>query len=157
MLLLIVLAAVQLGCSEDPGSTVSPADPAPETEAEDPTNDPGSSGVLLTFQRSGGFAGTTETITIRSDGRVEFEGDAAPPQRLEVPPELLNSLEEELEGLDWERAATEPDNVVCSDCFKYDIRAGGQRVTTTGMGQSGVELRDLLALMEEILATSSGR
>ena len=112
--------------------------------------------MLLTFRRSGGFAGTTETITIRSDGRVEFEGDAAPPQRLELPPELLNRLEEELEGLDWERAATEP-NAVCSDCFEYDIRAGGQRVTTTGMGQSGEELRDFLALMEEILATSSSR
>jgi hypothetical protein len=151
VLLLIVLAAAQVGCSGEAHDT--PSDRS-RTDAE---NDPGSSGVLLTFRRSGGFAGTTETITIRSDGRVEFEGDAAPPQRLEVPPELLNRLEEELEGLNWERAATEPDDVVCSDCFEYDIRAGGQRVTTTGMGQSGEELSDLLALIEEILATSSGR
>jgi len=144
LLLLIVLAAVELGCS-------------PEPESADPTNDPDSSGVLLTFTRSGGFAGTTETITVQSDGRVEFEGDAAPPQTLELPPELLNRLEEELQDLDWERAAKEPANVVCSDCFTYDIRAGGQQVTTTGLGQSGQELSDFLALIEEIFANSSGR
>ena len=140
LVLMIVLAAVQLGCS-------------PESESDEPTNDPGSSGVLLTFTRSGGFAGTTETITIQSDGRVEFEGDAAPPQKLELPPELMNRLEEELQDLDWERAATEPANVVCADCFEYDIRAGGQQVTTTGLGQSGRELRDFLTLIEEILAS----
>jgi len=157
VLLLIVLAAVQLGCSDGPRGPVSPDSSAPESETEDPANDQGSGGVLLTFGRSGGFAGTTETITIRSDGRAEVEGDAAPPQRLEVPPELLNRLEEELEELDWQRAATEPANVDCADCFTYDIRAGGQRVTTTAMGQSGEELRELLALMDEILATGSRR
>ena len=151
MLLLTILAVAQVGCSGEAYDTPS------DRSQTDPENDPGSSGVLLTFQRSGGFAGTTETITIRSDGRVEFEGDAAPPQRLEVPPELLNRLKEELQGLDWQRAATEPQNVVCSDCFEYDIRAGGQRITTTAMGQSGEELSNLLALMDEILANSSSR
>ena len=149
MLLLIVLAGVQLGCTESADDAPLPEDSA----TEDPSNDPGSSGVLLTFTRSGGFAGTTETLTIRSGGRAELEGDAVPPERLKIPPELLNRLEDELQTLDWERAATEPENVHCADCFTYDIRAGSQRITTTAMGQSGQELRDLLALMEEILVS----
>ena len=154
--MVIVMVFAALGCVE--GDDISDADnPAPDTEAEDPSNDPGSSGVLLTFKRSGGFAGTTETIIVRSNGQGEIEGDATPPRSLEVPPELLNRLEEELRTLDWARAATEPANVDCADCFVYDIRSGGQRVETTGMGQSGEELRDLLALVDEIIATGSSR
>ncbi|HZK52289.1 MAG TPA: hypothetical protein VFD47_12090 [Actinomycetota bacterium] len=157
-LVLIVLVAVALGCSEGddlPDAENPSPDAGAETESEDPSNDPGSSGVLLTFRRSGGLAGATETITIRADGRGEIEGDATPPQRLDVPPELLSQLEEELRTLDWARAGTEPENVDCADCFLYDIRSGGQRVTTTGMGQSGEELRDLLALVDEIIALGS--
>lgn len=151
MLLLIVLTVAQLGCAEGAGDTPSNEDSSEESET-DSTN-----GVLLTFSRSGGLIGTTETITIRSDGRAEVESDASPPRRIEIPPESVNRLEEELQSLNWERAASEPDNVDCADCFTYDIRSGGQRITTTAMGQSGEELRDLLALIEELFATSSGR
>lgn len=151
MLLLIVLTVAQLGCAEGAGDTPSNEDSSEESET-DSTN-----GVLLTFSRSGGLIGTTETITIRSDGRAEVEGDASPPRRIEIPPESVNRLEEELQSLNWERAASEPDNVDCADCFTYDIRSGGQRITTTAMGQSGEELRDLLALIEELFATSLGR
>jgi hypothetical protein len=151
MLLSIVLTVALFGCAEGAG------EPSGEDSSEESEPGGSSNGVVLSFSRSGGLVGTTETITIQSDGRAEVEGDAAPPQRLEVPPELLNRLEEELQSLDWERAASEPENVDCADCFTYDIRAGGQRVTTTAMGQSGEELRDLLALVEEIIATSMGR
>ena len=151
MRLSIVLIVALFGCAEGAGDTPSGEDSSEESETGGSAN-----GVVLTFSRSGGLVGTTETITIRSDGRAEVEGDAAPPQQLEVPPELLNRLEDELQDLDWEQAAAEPENVVCSDCFTYDIRSGGQRITTTAMGQSGEELKDLLTLVEQILASSSG-
>lgn len=155
----MVLVGTTLGCSEGGDGPPTAEDPPPARETEDPAdepaNDPGSSGVLLTFRRSGGLAGTTETIVVRSDGRGKIEGDTTPPQRLDVPPELLARLEEELRNLDWARAGTEPPNVDCADCFLYSIRSGGQRLTTTGMGPSGEELRDLLALVEEIIATGS--
>jgi len=112
MLLLIVLTVAQLGCAEGAGDTSSNEDSSEESETGDSTN-----GVLLTFSRSGGLIGTSETITIRSDGRAEVEGDASPPRRIEVPPESVNRLEEELQSLNWERAASEPDNVDCADCF----------------------------------------
>jgi hypothetical protein len=152
-LLSFVLFAALLGCEQ--ADEVPPAeDPSPGADTED-GGDRGQTDELLIFTRSGGFAGTTETLTIRADGRAELEGDASPPGRIEVPPELLTRLEEELESLDWERAATEPKNVVCNDCFAYDIRAGGQRIKTTGLGQSGEELGDLLALIDEIITTGS--
>jgi hypothetical protein len=153
-LLSFVLVAALLGCSEESDEVPSKEDPSPGAETEEGT-DPDPKGELLVFTRSGGFAGMTETLTVRADGRAELEGDASPPGRIEVPPELLTRLEEELQSLDWERAATEPQNVDCADCFTYDIRAGGQRITTTAMGQSGQELRDLLALIDEIIATGS--
>jgi len=155
-----VLVAALLGCEQ--ADEVPPAeDPSPGADTEDGEDrgqtgeDRGQTDELLIFTRSGGFAGTTETLIVRADGRAELEGDASPPGRIEVPPELLTRLEEELESLDWERAATEPPNVVCNDCFAYDIRAGGQRIKTTGLGQSGEELGDLLALIDEIITTGS--
>jgi hypothetical protein len=152
-LLSFVLVAALLGCAEEADDLPTGENPSPGADTEE---DADSKGDLLIFTRSGGFVGTTETLTVRADGRAELEGDASPPGRIEVPPELLTRLEEELESLDWERAATEPANVVCDDCFAYDIRAGGQRITTTGLGQSAKELGDLLALIDEIIATGSG-
>jgi hypothetical protein len=154
----IALVVAALGCAEgdDISDTENPA-PDADTETEAPSNDPGSSGVLLTLRRSGGLLGTTETVIVRADGRAEIEGDATPPQQLEVPPELLDRLEEELQTIDWARAATEPEGAVCSDCFLYVIRSGGQRISTTGMGQSGEELSDLLALVDEIFSSGSSR
>jgi hypothetical protein len=153
-LLSLVLVVALLGCSEGAEEVPSREDSSPSTDTEEDA-DPGSNDELLIFTRSGGFAGTTETLTVLADGRAEIEGDASPPGRIEVPPELLTRLEEELESLDWESAATEPQNVVCADCFAYDIRAGGQRIKTTGLGQSGKELGDLLALVDEIITTGS--
>jgi hypothetical protein len=153
-LLSFVLVAALLGCTEEADDVPSGEEPSPGADTEEGA-DPAPNDELLIFTRSGGFAGTTETLTVRADGRAELEGDAAPSGRIEVPPGLLTRLEEELENLDWERAAHEPPNVVCSDCYSYDIRAGGQRITTTGLGQSGKELRDLLALIDEIIATGS--
>ena len=147
--LLIVLVVALLGCSEDPGAAPPGGEGSPDDKTEE-SADPRSKGELLSFTRSGGFAGTTETITIGSDGGVEVEGDAGPPQELQLPTAMLSRIDEELQTLDWERAANEPPNVDCADCFIYDIRAGGQRVTTTAMGESGEELRDLIALIEEI-------
>jgi len=147
--LLFVLVVALLGCSEDPDEASPPGEPSPERKTEE-SADPGSNGELLSVTRSGGFAGTTETITIGSDGRVEVAGDAGPPQDLRIPAAMLSRIADELQRLDWERAGNEPPNVDCADCFIYDIRAGGQRVTTTAMGESGEELRDLIALIDEI-------
>ena len=153
-LLSFVVVAALLGCAEEADEVPSGEDPSPGADTEEAT-DPGPKGELLVFTRSGGFAGMTETLIVRADGLAELEGDASPPGTIEVPRELLTRLEEELQSLDWKRAATEPQNVDCADCFTYEIRAGGQRITTTAMGQSGQELGDLLALIDEIIATGS--
>ena len=108
---------------------------------------PPSSGVLLDYQSSGGLAGSsgglagsTDSLTIRADGRATASGDMIPSGDFTVPDDLLSELRQELDELDWERAADEPPNVACADCFVYDISSGQQRVTTTANGQSGREL-----------------
>ncbi|MDQ3771897.1 MAG: hypothetical protein M3343_07420 [Actinomycetota bacterium] len=118
---------------------------------------PPSSGVLLDYQRSGGFTGSTDGLTIRADGRAVVEGDQFPSGRFTLSDAHLTELKRELEDLDWDRAADEPPNVVCADCFVYDISSGEERVTTTANGQSGRELGDLLALVDTIIASSDLR
>jgi len=118
---------------------------------------PAPTSVLLTYERSGGFTGSTDGLTIRSDGRATISGDQFPSGRFTLSDAHLTELQRELSDLDWARAADEPPNVVCADCFVYDISSGQQRVTTTANGQSGRELGDLLALVEEIIATSDLR
>jgi hypothetical protein len=147
VLLLVALSTFAPACSESP-STDSPA----ETPNEPPED---SSSVLLRFERSGGFAGLTDKLTVRSDGRTELIADDAPLEPFELPPELLERLRAELENLDWARAGSEPRDVQCADCYVYRIQAGSHSVTTTAMGQSGRELAGLLTLVEEIKSSGS--
>jgi len=118
---------------------------------------PPTSGVLLDYQRSGGFAGSTDSLTIRAGGRATASGDMIPSGDFTVPDDLLSGLRQELDELDWERAGDEPPNVACADCFVYEIESGSERVTTTGLGASGRELGDLLALVDSIIASSDLR
>jgi hypothetical protein len=119
--------------------------------------EPAPTSVLLTYERSGGFTGSTDGLTIRADGRATISGDQFPSGRFTLSDARLMELKRELSDLDWERAADEPPNVVCADCFVYDISSGQQRVTTTANGQSGRELGDLLALVDSIIASSDLR
>jgi hypothetical protein len=150
-LLVVALIALAPACSETPTK-----DSTGETTGDEPAES-SSSSVLLRFERSGGFAGLTDRLTVRSDGRTELMADDAPMEPFELPPDLLQRLQAELESIDWVRAGNEPHDVECSDCYVYEIQAGSHSVTTTAMGQSGEELAGLLTLVEEIKASGSGR
>ncbi|MGH2750428.1 MAG: hypothetical protein ACRDK3_06090 [Actinomycetota bacterium] len=150
-LVMMVVLSVFAACAESP-----PDEPSAESPEESAVK-PEAGGMLLSFQRSGGFAGMTEMLTIQSDGRARLDSERVPSARWEVPPELMDRLRTELAELDWARAGSEPRDITCNDCFSYRIQSGAQRVTTTGLGESGEELGDLLALVEEIIASSSNR
>lgn len=154
-LLLIALISALAACSESPSDGSSAGAPAESPGESPPESSP--SGVLLSYERSGGFAGLTDRLEVRSDGRAELVADDAPQRPFEVPPELMERLRAELENLDWARANSEPRDVECSDCYVYRIRSGSHTLTTTAMGESGEELGELLALVEEIKASASGR
>lgn len=119
--------------------------------------EPAPTSVLLTYERSGGFTGSTDSLTIRADGRATASGELIPSGRFTLSDAHLTELKRELSDLDWERAADEPPNVMCADCFVYEISSGEERVTTTANGQSGRELGDLLALVDDIIASSDLR
>jgi hypothetical protein len=151
VLFLIALSALAPACSETPGTDTP--DQTPNQSTDETPED--SSSVLLRYKRSGGFAGLTDRLIVRSDGATELVADDAPQNPFELPPELLERLRAELENLDWVQAGSEPRDVQCADCYVYEIQAGSHSVTTTAMGQSGRELAELLTLVEEIKATSS--
>ncbi len=116
--------------------------------------DPGTPRTLLTYQRSGGFAGLAQRLEVLSDGTATIEGTGGKSSEFEVSDERVRQLTDTLEDIDWARAADEPENTVCADCFIYDIAYEGRRVSTTAIGNSGRELRELLPLINAIISES---
>jgi hypothetical protein len=114
--------------------------------------DPGPPETLLTYQRSGGFTGLTQRLRVLSDGTATFTNAGGKTKRFEVPEERLSELADTLEDIDWSRAGHEPKNVVCADCYLYDISYERQHASTTAVGNSGRELEDLLALVNAIIS-----
>ena len=114
--------------------------------------DPEPPRTLLTYQRSGGFAGLTQRLEVLSDGTATIEGTGGKSREFEVSDERVRRLTDTLEDIDWARAADEPENTVCADCFIYDIAYQGRRVSTTAIGNSGRELRELLPLINAIIS-----
>ncbi len=110
--------------------------------------------TLLTYQRSGGFAGLNQRLEVLADGTATLEGTGGKSSEFEVSDEHVRRLTDTLEDIDWARAADEPENTVCADCFIYDIAYEGRRVSTPAIGNSGRELRDLLSLLNAIIAES---
>jgi hypothetical protein len=115
-------------------------------------DDPGTPRTLLTYQRSGGFAGLTQRLEVLTDGRATREGTGGSRSEFEVSDERVRQLTETLEGIDWARADDEPANTVCADCYVHDIAYEGHRISTTAIGSSGRELRDLLSLLNTLIS-----
>lgn len=134
--LVAMLALALMGCDPDAPGPLSARPPQP----------------LLDFERSGGYTGTTQTLRISTDGSAALESTEVGPTRFEISNRRVAELTETLEEIDWTRAANEPANVSCADCYFYDISYEDHRVTTSGLGNSGRELEDLFALVDAALA-----
>ena len=115
-------------------------------------DDPGPPQPLLTYQRSGGFAGLTQRVEVLTDGTATLEGTGGKLNRFEISDERVRQLTDTLEDIDWARAADEPENTMCADCYVHDIAYEGHRMSTTAIGSSGRELRDLLTLINTIVS-----
>jgi len=116
--------------------------------------DPGPPETLLTYERSGGFTGLTQSLLVLSDGTATFTNAGGKTKRFEVSTERVSELADTLEDIDWSRAGDEPSNVGCADCYLYDISYGQQHASTTAVGRSGRELENLLALVNAIISES---
>jgi hypothetical protein len=90
-------------------------------------------GTLVTFARTGGFAGVNDRVTVKRDRRVTVRsrGDAAKHTRLSRA--AMQKLRRELDDaqIDHPPADSPPS---CADCFVYTITYKGHRVQLTEDG-----------------------
>lgn len=105
--------------SAPPTPTSTPVAMPPAT-AEAPT-------VLATLQRSGGFAGLTNTTTVWTYGRVEI--DSGPVTTFEMPSDQLRQLRERLSSAGWKRLSRSYGQPM-PDAFEYVVTASGKTVRT---------------------------
>lgn len=117
-ILLILLLTACGPASARPALETQPPSPAelPSTRVLSGSDKLG--GAAVVYERSGGFAGISETWNIYPDGRI------VSPQGHEytVPPERVSSLLSEIESLGFfEMSDTSGRFSACRDCFTYRI------------------------------------
>lgn len=76
-------------------------------------DDPGPPQTLLTYQRSGGFAGLTQRVQVLTDGTATLEGTGGKLNRFEISDERVGQLTDTLEGIDWARRRPTSEHNVC--------------------------------------------
>jgi hypothetical protein len=111
----------------------------------------------LTYTRSGGFAGLSQTVIIKSDGAVLDEQG----QEIPVPADASSALVAEIDQLDFSSYNNEyVDASQCRDCYTYTLtfEQGDQTKTITivedGTSQLPAELQSLLQKFDAIAAAS---
>src|SRR4051794_40953478 len=84
--------------------------------------------TLVTFHRSGGFAGFDDHVTVRRDRRVTVKtrDGTARHRRLSKP--AMRKLREALQAARFDQAPPHGPPSGCADCFVYTIKYGGHRV-----------------------------
>lgn len=126
--LLVLGMTLIAGCTTLPageqGSTVLPLEPT-KTGVTQPEK-PGSSqtsGIVIEFRRSGGFAGVDEAWTIYSNGRITSSNQGNTNDYAEqVPPEKVEALLGEIEALGFfEMTGNYIPLDTCCDRFTYEV------------------------------------
>jgi hypothetical protein len=132
-----------------------PTASSPETSASGPKSV--QSPWTLTYTRSGGFAGISESVKIGSDGSVhDSQGQA-----ISAPAEEVEALIAEINALDFSSFDDAYGNSSdCRDCYTYTLtfEQGGETKTITivedGSSELPTELQSLLQKLNAIAAAS---
>jgi len=132
-----------------------PTKSSPDTDASGPKS--GQPLWTLTYSRSGGFAGISESVKIESGGRVlDSQG-----QKISAPADEVSALIAEINQLDFSSFDNAYGNSSdCRDCFTYQLtfeQAG--KLTTITMVEDGsselpVELQSILQKLTEFAAAN---
>ena len=148
MLLATVLLLASCGGAPTPipTSSVAPSTAAASPTAETPggatmpsasaTGDienAGGSGPLVTFTRSGGIAGRTETLVVDGSGTLALlNGDASGQvvSTSQAPQAELDALKAELASAEWQQLAAGKIGQQPADGFAYTVLTGGKQVET---------------------------
>ena len=116
-------------------------------------------GLVVTYARSGGFAGTTERLTLFADGTAVYDyqlGNRQRVRRYAVRPALLARVQKELDralaaGLD-----DLPLGPTCADCFQFDITYRGRRYTLFHL-PGGHPVSDAVDTLERVMSKAPTR
>lgn len=118
---------------------------APPDGGEDET------GILAIRSESGGFAGTSETLTVFDDGRVHFSDGRSVEDERAVPAENLQPLRDIFASERWQ-ALGGTFGVPVADGFTIHVSAGG---ITTGFFRPSARPVEIPAVLREVMALLS--
>lgn len=111
--------------------------------------------VLVTFVRSGGFAGMEDRLEIRRDGGARVEGRGQEPRDFQVPADELATLEAELEAADFPHLEPSYRNdPPIADGYVYEVTYDGWTVRCE-QDAGPPALEQVIDHLEEILRDAS--
>jgi hypothetical protein len=109
----LVAALLLAGCGGDDESTTTPT-----------------SGTLVTYARTGGFASMPEGLVVEADGAATVEAGVDPAREtFELDEDELQQLRTELEVADLGRFDEPDEPSGCADCYVYEIGSGDDTIS----------------------------
>jgi hypothetical protein len=131
----------------------TPTTSAPETNASGPKS--GQPLWTLTYSRSGGFAGISESVKIESGGLVLDSQE----QKISAPADEVSALTAEISQLDFSSFDEAYGNSAdCRDCFTYQLtfEQGGKAKTITWVEDGTTELpKELQSVLQKLTELAS--
>lgn len=112
--------------------------------------------VILSFTRSGGLQGKTETIIVNRDNTlVVLEGnrDGRETKRVSIPAAQVESLQSFVASTEWQQLADQYGRQA-PDGYAYTIEANGKRVVTFDGATKPPALENVLAQLNALWQTA---
>jgi hypothetical protein len=141
-----------------PAPTQPPVPTAPPTQAPAPTGmvqtSTGSTDdILVTYHKSGGFAGIDETLTVHANGKLDLHSRAVGDKTAQVDPSELRELRKLLESPEFAGVQL-PAPPVAPDQFVYELTVMGsaQPIVTADGAQDPPVLRQVIGELEKLRA-----
>jgi hypothetical protein len=85
--------------------------------------------TVVKFERSGGFAGFDDHLTVFSDRRYVARSRDGAARRLRLSVKGMRALRHDLDAAHLDRPLPAPGPSGCADCFEYTITYHGHRVS----------------------------
>jgi hypothetical protein len=114
------------GASAGPGPSAGP-----QTDPSSSANSGGNStavDTLVTFNRTGGLAGTNDTLTVRPDGSYTIQSRSGGKSG-KLSGDELDALKAALSSTDFNKMPTVNDNGAVADGYTYTLTYGGRQIT----------------------------
>ena len=107
----------------------------------------------ISYHRTGGFAGTNDTIAISPDGRLTTAGRLVGRNQAQLSPQQMQDLADAFAG--WDRLEDRYEGRA-ADTFDYEIQYGQKtaRVTRTPLGDLPDQLQRAITALENLARTA---